>query len=219
MNRLTDPFAPGSAIAWRNCVRLSPDTAYEPSYASAMTVVHDREGELALYRGPGYPMWRRNAELDPVPAFRHQPVRRLLDGWSPDRDWGRWRVLVLMDPGAHHAVSLFWEDAGGALDFWYIDLIGPAERRRTGFDFSEHGLDIVVQPDLSSWRWKDDDELEWNVRAGRYTRSEADALYAEGERAVAGLRRDRARFETWLTWRPDPSWPVAMLPDGWDVVT
>lgn len=155
-----------------------------------MRIVHDREGDLALYRGPGYPMRRRNAELGSVPEFRHQPVTRWLPGWSLDRDWGRWRVLVLMDPRAHHASSLFWDATSGALDFWHIDLIGPAERRRTGFDFIEHGLDIVVDPDLSSWRWKDEDELEWNVRAGRYTRAEADALYAEGEQ----LTREQDRF-------------------------
>lgn len=149
-----------------------------------MTVVRDRDGELALYRGPGHPMRRRNAELGNIPEFRHQPVTRWLDGWSADPHWGRWRVLVLMNPNDHHAISMFWNAASDALDFWYIDLTGPAARRSFGFDFLEHGLDIVVKPDFSSWQWKDEDELEWNVRIGRYDRAEADELYAEGERAV-----------------------------------
>lgn len=209
-------FASGASIAWRNCVRLSHATGYEPSYACAMRVVHDREGDLALYWGPGYPMRRRNAELGSVPGFRHQPATRHLDGWSLDPDWGRRHVVVLMDPRAHHAVSLFTDVATGVLDLWYIDIIGPAERRHAGFDSHEHGLDIVVQPDFSSWRWKDEDELEWNVGAGRYTRAEADRLYAEGTSAVETLLRERERFEKWRGWRPDPAWPVAALPDGWE---
>ena len=216
MRSLIMRFATGISIAWRNCVRLSPATGYEPSYACAMTVVHDRDGDLALYRGPGYPMRRRNAELASVPGFRHQPAVRHLDGWTVDPDWSRWHVVVLMDPRAHHAVSLFMDVATGALDFWYIDIIGPAQRRRAGFDFQENGLDIVMQPDFSSWRWKDEDELEWNVGAGRYTRTEADHLYAEGHRTVETLLRERGRFEAWRSWRPDPAWPIAVLPDGWD---
>ncbi len=183
-----------------------------------MTVIHDREGDLAPYRGPGYPMRRREAETLEVPTFRDRPAVRLLDSWSADRDWGRWRVIVLMDPNDRHAISLFRDARSGTLDFWYIDIVGPATRRPFGFDFLEHGLDVVVQPDLSSWRWKDEDELEWNVEAGRYTRAEADDLYREGERAVEHLRRDRDRFESWLSWKPDPAWPIPALPPGWDAL-
>lgn len=192
---MTAPFGPGAGIAFRNCVRASRSRDHEASYASAMTVVHDREAELALYRGPGYPRHRRNAELISVPGFRHQPVRSFGGGWRVDAPWSGSRVLVLMDPRARHAISLFWDAASGDLMFWYIDLIGPATRRAFGFDFIENGLDIVVQPDFSSWRWKDQDELEWNVREGIYTRAEADGLYEEGERAVERLLRERERFE------------------------
>lgn len=121
-----------------------------------MTVVRDEPHDLVLYRAPGYPMSRRNADLLKDVPFRHPPVIRYLDGWKPDPVWGRWRVLLLTKPDAQHAVSLFWDAATGRLDFWYIDLIGAAQRRSFGFDFIEHGLDIVVEPDLSRWSWKDD---------------------------------------------------------------
>lgn len=184
-----------------------------------MTVIHDRPDELALLRQPGYPMKRRNAEIAAGPArFRHPGVSRWLTGWSDDPPWQRGRVVVLKQPGSGHAISLFWDDASGSFDFWYIDLIGPVRRRSFGFDFPDHGLDIVVEPDLSRWRWKDDDELEWSVDRGLYTRTEANALYAEGRRAVEGLIADRPRYEHWIDWRPDPAWPVARLPDGWDAV-
>ncbi len=66
------------------------------------------------------------------------------------------------------------------------------------------------------WRWKDDHELEWEVEHGSFTRAEADELYREGERAVARLRSQRAMFERWISWRPDPAWPLAVLPTDWD---
>lgn len=156
---MSGAFAPGAAIAWRNCVRRGPDRSDEPSFAIAMTVVHDSDDDLALYRGPGYPTRRRNAELIEVPGFRHHPVKALREGWRVDPEWSGSRVLVLMDPRARHAVSPFWDAASGELMFWYIDLIGPVTRRAFGFDFVENGLDVVVEPDFSSWRWKDEDEL------------------------------------------------------------
>jgi hypothetical protein len=212
---MVTPFRAGQTIAWRNCAR---DASGDPqsSYAAAMTVVRDEPHDLVLYRAPGYPMGRRNADLVEGTAFRHPPVIRYLDGWRPDPDWGHWRVLLLMKPDARHAVSLFWDAATGRLDFWYIDLIGPVQRRPFGFDFIEHGLDIVVEPDLSRWRWKDEDELEWAVRDGRYSRVEADGLYREGERAVERLTRESATFERWRTWRAPVAWQVPAMPSGWD---
>lgn len=210
-------FSPGDGIAWRNCVRIDGTGVHHPSFAIAMTVVKDTPDELVLFRRPGHAMKRRNAETAPAPAtFRHPTVARWLDGWRDDPVWSRWRVLLVMHPDGHHAISLFTDDATGRPDFWYIDLIGPVHRRPFGFDFEEHGLDIVVKPDMSSWEWKDEDELEFGVERGVYSRAEADELYAEGRRAVDRLTAGRDEFERWVSWRPDPSWPIASLPPGWD---
>jgi hypothetical protein len=131
---MVTPFVPGQTIAWRNCAR-DASGRHEPSYAAAMRVVRDGPHDLALYRAPGYPMGRRNADLLQDVPFRHLPVIRYLDGWRSDPAWGHWHVLLLMNPDAHHAISLFWDAATGGLDFWYVDLIGPAQRRPFGFDF------------------------------------------------------------------------------------
>ncbi len=214
---MVTPFVPGQTIAWRNCAR-DASGRHEPSYAAAMRVVRDGPHDLALYRAPGYPMGRRNADLLQDVPFRHLPVIRYLDGWRSDPAWGHWHVLLLMNPDAHHAISLFWDAATGGLDFWYVDLIGPAQRRPFGFDFVEHGLDIVVEPDLSRWKWKDHDELEWAINEGRYSRDEADGLYREGERAVEDLTRDRSTYESWRTWRAPTTWDVPSMPNGWDAI-
>src|SRR5436309_2872023 len=134
------------------------------------------------------------------------------------RNGGRSHVLLVMDPNGKHATSLFSNATTGAPEFWYVDLIGPVARRGACLDFLEHGLDVVIELDLRRWKFKDADELEWNVTNGVYNRAEADALYAEGEAAVAELIRSRARFEQWLAWTPDPSWEPPQMPAGWDAV-
>jgi hypothetical protein len=179
-----------------------------------MTVVHDTSDELAVFRGPGYQIRRRNAEYDGPEHFRHRRVARWLDGWR-EGTWDRWRVLILKQPQGQHAISLFWSDETNELEFFYIDLTSPLRRTAAGFDVVENGLDVVVKPDVSEWHWKDEDELEWAVENGIFTRAEATELYAEGERAVERLRSERERFDRWREWRPDPSWPIAALPQGW----
>jgi hypothetical protein len=185
------------------------------AFVQPMTVIHDRPDEVALLRRPGHVWKKRRAVLDgPRPEAGHTVVA-WRDGFADDV-WRHWRVVVLKPPQAEHAVSLFWHEAEDRPDFWYIDLTSPLRRSAIGFDFVENGLDIVVEPDLSSWRWKDEDEMEWAVERGHYLREELAALRAEGERAVERLVRERTRFESWLDWRPDPAWPLATLPTGWD---
>lgn len=91
MRYVSTRFASGASIAWRNCVRLSPATGYEPSYACAMTVVQDREGELALYRGPGYPTRRRNGDSAPCRVSGISPVETLLREREQFEEWRSWR--------------------------------------------------------------------------------------------------------------------------------
>jgi hypothetical protein len=44
-------------------------------------------------------------------------------------------------------------------------------------------------------------------------------LRADGERAVRRVLDRAPPFDRdWTAWRPDPSWPVPVLPEGWDRV-
>jgi hypothetical protein len=44
-------------------------------------------------------------------------------------------------------------------------------------------------------------------------------MRADGERAVRRILDREPPFDRdWTTWRPDPSWPVPILPEGWDRV-
>ena len=73
-----------------------------------------------------------------------------------------------------------------------------------------------MAPDLSSWAWKDEDELVWTEQVGLLAPAEAAAVRAEGERAVRAVEeRDWPYRDGWERWTPDPAWPVPELPDDW----
>lgn len=201
-------------MAWRVRVRIAPSRSEgELAIVFPAAVVYDDTEKVAVYYGPGTIAKQRKAERG---GPRSRVVLGVRDGFV-DYGWHRYRRLTLRRTEDAHSVSLFWEDATDELCFWYIDLVGPLRRVRGGFEFVDHGIDVVVEPDLSAWEWKDAEELDWYVEHGRYTRAEADQIRAEAERAVAGLRRERERYERWLSWRPDPAWMLpAMLPTGWD---
>ena len=143
----------------------------------------------------------------------------------PCEDWelrpGPWdgtRVLSFAWPGVAHAVLLFWDGDTGEFRGWYVNLQSPLRRTRIGFDYMDDALDIVVAPDRT-WHWKDEEELAELVARGLWTPEQAAAIRAEGERAIERLRAHEEPFdESWITWRPDPSWPIPELPSDWHVL-
>jgi hypothetical protein len=209
------PFQPGDQIAWRGHVRILGSPHAQLSFAIGMTVVHDTPDEVAVFRRPGHPFFHRNAEFGGPAEHRHRPIVRWREGWT-DNTWKRWRVLILKRPEEWHSVSLFWLEGEDRLSFWYIDLTSPLRHSAVGYDFEENGLDVVLPADLSSWQLKDEDELDWAVENGVFTKAEGNEILAEAERAAERLIRERDRYERWRDWRPDPSWPIPALPQGWD---
>jgi predicted RNA-binding protein associated with RNAse of E/G family len=98
---------------------------------------------------------------------------------------------------------------------WYVNLQEPIRRTPLGFDYMDHMLDIVIEPDLS-WRWKDEHEIDEAVANGMVTRAWADEMRREGERVIERLEGHRPPFcDGWESWQPDPAWPIPELPAGW----
>jgi hypothetical protein len=206
-------WRPGDTVAWRVRVRIDVERPYgEVGMVMPATVVRDAADEVVAYQSPGSIMKRHNGERG-GPSGR--VVLGVRDGYE-DVVWQRWRRLFLRRPADEHMISLFWDSETDALRFWYIDLVTPLQRTAVGFEWVDHGIDVVVEPDMRSWSWKDAEELDWYVEHGRYSRGEADHIRTEAEAAVARLREERDRFERWLDWRPDPSWAIPTLPAGWN---
>lgn len=177
-----------------------------------MTLVHEDESSTQLFIRSGTPI-RTRCGVDGAPIPRELPyARRFALPWMlGDGLWSGHHVLMLTPAGAAHSFWPHWDTAwtfGG----WYVNLQEPLRRSRFGFDTADHVLDVVVEPDLSSWRWKDEEELREAVAVGRFTTAQAAELYREGERALAALEARAWPFgRNWASWRPDPAWPEPAL--------
>jgi hypothetical protein len=179
--------------------------------ARPATVAAVRDDVIAVYLAPG--------TLFKVPAVASRDgILECLDqDWElRDYEWTLGRSLHLMRPGVAHAIHLWWLPPDWRFGGWYINLQEPIRPTRLGFDFMDHLLDVVIEPDLS-WRWKDEEELAEAVRLGLLTPQGADAIRAEGERVIAQLEARQSPFcDGWEHWQPNPAWPIPELPGGWD---
>jgi hypothetical protein len=176
-----------------------------------VTVVRDAPDLLALYLPPGTP-WKEPRRPDGGPARLPVGPWTLADARTYNH------VLRFNRPSDAHAVFAFWSEDGRFLQ-WYINLEDPIRRTPSGFQYMDMVLDIVVAPNLSSWTWKDEDEFREAQERGMVSREAARAIRAEGERALELMQARVPPFDgAWRDWRPDPSWTVPQLPEGWDVV-
>ena len=130
------------------------------------------------------------------------------DIWTAD-------MLLLVTPSDAYSVLLFW-DANQTLSSWYVNLQAPFERTPIGIDFVDHFLDIIIRPDLSSWEWKDEDELQEATQLGLLSQPMADQIRQEGERVIGQVKTGGSPFgDGWEDWRPDPGWSIPKLPPEW----
>jgi hypothetical protein len=99
-------------------------------------------------------------------------------------------------------------------------VLADALWRRTpiGFDYMGQLLDIIVEPDLSGWHWKDEDEFQEAQELGLISPERAGSMRAEGESVVEMLLSGKSIFNGWEHWKPDPSWEIPTLPEGWERV-
>jgi hypothetical protein len=126
-------------------------------------------------------------------------------------------VLSFSWPDTWYAVLLFLLPSGSAHS-WYVNLEEPLRRTAIGFDTLDHELDLVIDLD-GSWRWKDEDDLAEAIRRGVIPAEEEPRMRADGERAVRRILDREPPFDRdWTAWRPDPVWPIPVLPDDWDRV-
>ena len=176
--------------------------------AMPMTVIHDTERLTALFLAAGTPIKNKSTYRSD-----HLP----LGGWEMVDDVWRDDLIRIKHTDDAHATYAMWK--GDRFHRWYINLESAYRRTPIGFDFTDHVLDLVVEPDLADWQWKDEDELTRAVALGLVTQTQADAFHAEGRRAIARLKAKLPPFaDGWETWRPAPAWPIPPLPCNWDII-
>lgn len=127
--------------------------------------------------------------------------------------WERTTLRSRFEAGAYFSVHTFQDAATGEPLRWYVNFELPHTRTPIGLDTFDLFVDLVVEPDLSSYRWKDVDEYEQGRRLGLIDDDLHARVEAAREHALWLLQDRRGPFaETWPTWAPDPAWPCPQLP-------
>jgi hypothetical protein len=148
---------------------------------------------------------------------RVKPNQKINSEWVlTDMKWEKFFVLRLSIPGAHYSVLIFWDYPSKKMDVWYINLEDPLQRTPLGFDLTDNFLDVIIEPDLSGWHWKDEDEFAEAIELGIIAPEKARAIREEGKRVANWIQSGKSPFNQWATWTPDPAWKVPVLPHGWD---
>ncbi len=182
-----------------------------------MIVAQDEEDLVVLWfpRAPA-----GSAQPPPAHPLRTHRSERLAQCLVL-REWifedAEWEVatLVLVRPGDWHAIWVSWLDDGTQWG-WYVNLQEPVRRTPIGFATMDLALDVLVGNDRS-WRWKDEDELDTFVAMGVIDVAVAERIREEGLRVARRAERNQPPFsEPWPEWKPDPSWPLPVLSEGWD---
>ncbi len=183
--------------------------------ARPVTVVQDTHKLLAPYMMPGtvykHP---RILEADRVPAIMPDPPWRLVE-----LTWHGGGALYLSRPGAPYMVIGFRSDDNARLAMWYVNLQDPLRRTPLGFDYLDQELDIIISPDLSDYRWKDEESFAELQRRERIAPAKAARLRAAGEELIRQRHSASSLFQQgWEHWSPPAQWGVPTLPSRWDEV-
>ncbi|MEN3584982.1 DUF402 domain-containing protein [Streptomyces sp. ZYX-F-203] len=204
-------WAPGSRILWR----YRENGGARPHIVRPVTVVRDDADVLAVWLAPETECVKPVLD-DGTPVHREPLATRYTRPRGTARHrWSGTGVLKLARPGQPWSVWLFWEP-GWRFRQWYVNLEEPLTRRPDGVESEDHFLDISVRPDRT-WRWLDEDEFAQAQRDGLMSAAQADRVRLAGREALRVIRAWGPPFpDGWEDWRPDPTWPVPRLPEGWD---
>jgi len=181
-------------------------------YVLPAIVAHVDERCVALFQPGGTTCYRRLGE-------RAGPNgRSLVPGtWTGEHEPTVFRapgVVRLWPRGRAWTVHRAWvEDRYVG---WYVNPEQPLVETEHGFDGNDLTLDVNVALDLSSWSWKDEDELAWGLECGAISPEEAALARRAALEAIELLEARAWPFvdddAVWAACAPDPSWPVPVVP-------
>jgi hypothetical protein len=209
-------FEPGETVVHRDVFRGKVWTSH------AMWNLRDTPEEWVVARAPGAeslaPTTWIQWLLTDDDAVRKQALPNLAAGrWTLDRwVWRDTALLLWHPPGAWFSVNAYYDPADDhRLLRWYVNFQRPLRRTAIGFDTFDLLVDLVVEPDLSGWTWKDEDEYAQGRRLGIIDAADHAAVEAARHEVLAMIARREGPFapdSPHLTWRPTPDWPPPQLP-------
>lgn len=176
-------------------------------------VVQDSPDMIVLYRPSGTCIKRRIG----LHGNSVSVVERKLKQWVlTNKTNDSFCCLRLKIPDETYSILAFFNPDHDSLLYWYINLETPFTRTTSGYDYTDCILDVIVERNLQSWHWDDEDELKEAVETGLFSQDYARKLYAKGEEARDLLLSGESIFNKWEYWRPDPTWKIPVIPAGWD---
>jgi hypothetical protein len=179
-------------------------------WALPVTVVQDTSNLIALYWQAG--VTGKNTPSKPDPQAVLLPNKVELIDWT----WTETDVVYFTVPGSGHAIYIMRETGQPKLRCWYINLQTPLRRFSAGFEAMDQFIDIVMSPNRSEWRWKDEAEFDIAVSLGIFSADDAKSILMEGERAVRLLQSGQSVYEGWQDWTAPTNWKIPQLPSNWD---
>ncbi len=136
-----------------------------------------------------------------------------------ERNWHTSGTLRIKNPRLMWSLWVFWEPEMTEVRSWYVNVDAPYKRTSIGFDTWDMFLDVVVQPDRKTWRYKDEDEFAEAIEAGFFTEFEAQEVSDAAAHALQIVAENRKPFNSvWGSWRPDILWEIPQIPKNWDEV-
>lgn len=214
---MSAPYWPvGTQIIWREgsgplgTGPLVADPSV-PHFAQPVTVVRDDADALVVWLPIGSPVLRAaradglGKRDDPhtlftAPLVVEHGVHAVYDQLRIAPTGCSWSVWVMF--------------SGGVFSGWYVNLERPHVRSELAVLTSDHVLDVVVSPE-GTVTLKDEDELELAVSQGVFSASEAAAISANAASVAALVATWGSPFcDGWEHFRPDPAWPIPLLPGG-----
>jgi hypothetical protein len=190
--------------------------------AQSVLVVKDcpQETVLALLPGAqcaypvGYWRWGMNESSGET---RWQEASRP-DLTLKELSWNTHRVLIFLEPGKYYSCFLFWEQATGRFDSYYINFQLPFRRSHCGFDTLDLELDLVIDPHYH-WEWKDVDDYQAGIREGGILPEWAQEIERSLPEIFERINQHQYPLDgSWLDWLPDPDWVAPRLPEDWQTV-
>jgi protein associated with RNAse G/E len=153
-------------------------------------------------------------------TLRKQAVPNLAAGtWQLDRRlWTDTVCLYWSPPESWYTVNLFYcPDDDHRFRNWYINFERPARRTARGYDTFDLLVDLVIEPDLDTWHWKDEDEYAQARRLGVVDDTDHKAVDGAREEVIGLIETRQGPFapDSGLpAWRYEADWPVPELPDN-----
>jgi len=181
--------------------------------AIPVTIVEDSSQRISVYVRPGTefaaPLCSRDEYLH-VMANQNWTLQLLT--WYGHHLW-------TAIPGAPYSIWSFWSESNWEHQGWKINPELPLQRTSIGFNTTDHIIDAIIQTDLNSWDWKDEDEFDTATQLGLISTNDATQIRQTIVQVTDELLSQQVNQLCALAnWRPPSDWTIPVLAGNWHVL-